>query len=174
MYKYSKILIKNIGALMQAAGMNQTQFAKKLKIAPGNVNKWMAGKNVPSVGACENIAAVFGVSVADLFKTNETPKPQMADLPETVRLAIEDGNAKLMAQITQKLESVTADLQKEGVEEVIVREMPKDKLQVFFNRLLREPGFSGEFYALIDEGADFETIRKHLLKELQAQEKTKK
>ena len=161
-------------ALMRAADMNQSQLAVKLKVAPGNVNNWMNGKNVPSIETCENIAEVFGVSVADLFKTDEAPKPNMMELPDTVRHAIEDGNAKLLSEITRKLGPVISALQEEGAEEVVVREVPKDKLQTFFNRLLREPGLSAEFYKLVDSGAEYKSVRKALVKELQAQEKGKK
>lgn len=178
MTKGSKILINNLKGLLKKAGWSQADLARKLKVATSNVSNWFIGKNTPSVDTLDDIADVLGVTVADLFATNETPEPRVhvekVELPDAIRNEIHEGNAKLLAQITEKLGPVLSALEAAGAEEVIVREAPKDKLQVFFNRLLREPGLSGDFYKLVDEGTDYSTLRKALLKELQEQEKGSK
>lgn len=178
--KLSKILIKNLSALLESSGSNQADLARRTGNASSNVSNWFKGKNTPSLEKLDEIAKEYGVTVADLLRTDETPESRVrvekVALPETVRDAIESGNAKLLAQITEKIGPVISALQAQGAEEVVVREVPKDKLQVFFNRLLRDdPGLSADFYALIDKGADHKTLLKALLKELQtAQEKGKR
>lgn len=178
MAKSAKILINNLKGLLDKAGWSQADLARKLKVAPTNVSNWFQGKNTPSVETLEQIAEVFGVTVAALFSTDEVPEPRVhvekIELPDAIRNEIQSENAKLLAKITEKLGPVLSALQAEGVEEVVVREAPKDKLQAFFNRLLRDPGFSGDFYKLVDEGADYASLRKLLLKELQEQEKGSK
>jgi len=176
--KGSKILINNLKGLLEKADWSQADLARKLKVATSNVSNWFIGKNTPSVDTLDDIADVFGVTVADLFATKEIPEPRVhvekVELPDVIRNEIHEGNAKLLAQITEKIGPVLSALQAAGAEEVVVREAPKDKLQAFFNRLLRDPGFSGDFYKLVDEGADYALIRKTLLKELQEQEKGSK
>lgn len=170
---YREILQKNMIALRKAKGWSQERGAQEIGTTQPTLNSWEKGKIVPNVENLEKIATAYGVLLPELFKTGEAPKPRV-DLPDTIREAIEGGNAKLLKEITQKLGPVISALQAQGAEEVVVREVPKDKLQVFFNRLLREPGFSAEFYKLVDGGADYKALRKAFLKELQEQEKGSK
>lgn len=167
---YREILQKNMVSLRKAKEWSQERAAQEIGTTQPTLNSWEKGKIVPNVENLEKIATAYGVILPELFKTGESPKPRV-DLPDTVRDAIESGNAKLLKEITQKLGPVISALQSQGAEEVVIKEAPKDKLQVFFNRLLRDPGFSGNFYKLVDEGADYASLRKVLLKELQAQEK---
>jgi transcriptional regulator with XRE-family HTH domain len=166
MSKYTKLLIKNINTLMKTAGLNQSQLAVKLGIAPGNVNNWLNGKNVPSVETLASIADVFGVTVAELFKMDSPPEPRM-ELPDTIRDAIHEGNAKLLQQINQKLGPVLTALGRDhGAEEIVFRNVPKEKLSEFINHLLHDPGLTADFYRLLDEGADDETLRLEFLSDL--------
>lgn len=167
MSKYSKILIKNISALLQKSKMNQSQLAAKLKTKPGAVNNWMNGKNVPSLDSIGEIAAVFGISLAELLQAEETPEPNIVELPTAVKMAIEEGNAKLKDEINEMLLPFLSRLKGElGVEEVIVRPVPKEKLSGFLNSFLREVGFSADFYRLLDKNADSETLRIEFLREI--------
>ena len=167
MSKYSKILIKNISALLQKSKMNQSQLAAKLKTKPGAVNNWMNGKNVPSLDSIGEIAAVFGISLAELLQAEETPEPNIVELPTAVKMAIEEGNAKLKDEINEMLLPFLSKLKGElGVEEVIVRPVPKEKLSGFLNSFLREVGFSADFYRLLDKNADSETLRIEFLREI--------
>lgn len=167
-------------ALLDQAGWSQADLARKLKVATSNVSNWFKGKNTPSLETLDEIADVFGVTVAELLSSSEKPKPRVhvekVELPEAIRETIKSENEKLLAQINEHLLPIIANLQAQGAEEVVVREIPKDKLQVFFNKLLREdPGLSADFYSLVDRGADHKTLLKAFLQELQsAQEKGKK
>lgn len=146
--------------------MNQSQLALKLKVAPGNVNNWLNGKNVPSLESIEDIANVFKVSLSELFQTEDTPKPRV-ELPDTVRDAIERGNTKLKDEINQMLSPFLTRLKDElGVEEVVVKTVPKEKLSGFLNAFLRDVGLSADFYLLLDRGADNETLRLEFLREI--------
>lgn len=153
---------------MKASGdMSQTKLAGRLKVAPGNVNNWMNGKNIPSLESIEDIAGVFGVSAADLLRDGPAPKPNIVELPEAVKLAIEMGNAKLKDDILETLSPFLAKLKGElGVEEVVVRTVPKEKLSAFLNAFLRDVGLSADFYRLLDKNADAETLRVEFLREI--------
>lgn len=147
--------------------MNQSQLAAKLKTKPGAVNNWMNGKNVPSLDSIGEIAAVFGISLAELLQAEETPEPNIVELPTAVKMAIEEGNAKLKDEINEMLLPFLSKLKGElGVEEVIVRPVPKEKLSGFLNSFLREVGFSADFYRLLDKNADSETLRIEFLREI--------
>lgn len=167
MSKYSKILIKNIAALLEKSGMNQSQLAVKLKIKPGAVNNWMNGKNVPSLDSIGEIATVFGVSIAELLQDNKSPEPNIVELPTAVKMAIEKGNAKLKDEINEMLTPFLAKLKGElGVEEVVVRAVPKEKLSSFLSAFLRDVGLSADFYLLLDKNSDSETLRVEFLREI--------
>lgn len=153
---------------MKSAGdMSQTKLAGRLKVAPGNVNNWLNGKNIPSLESIEDIADVFGVSVADLLRDGPPPKPNIVELPDAVKMAIKEGNAKLKDEINGMLLPFLAKLKVElGVEEVVVQPIPKEKLAVFLNSFLREVGLSADFYRMLDKNADAETLRVEFLREI--------
>lgn len=152
---------------MDKAGLNQSQLAAKLGIAPGTVNNYLNGKNVPTLDSIGDIADAFGVSVAVLVSDNEPPEPNIVELPEAVKLAIEKGNAKLKDDILETLSPFLAKLKGElGVEEVVVRTVPKEKLSAFLNAFLRDVGLSADFYVLLDKNADTETLRIEFLREI--------
>lgn len=159
MNKSAKILIKNITALMQKAGWNQVELAKRTKISRPNLSNYLTGKTLPSVESLNTIADTFGVTIADLFATDERPEPKVhvekTTLPDEIRSAIQAENSKLMSELVKKLGPVFSSLERDhGVEEVVVRKAPKDALGAFVNRILRDPGVSADFYRLLDEGAE--------------------
>ena len=174
--KSARALLQNVQSLMEKAGWNQAEFARKLKVAPTNVSNYLSGKNLPTIDSLEEIADVFGVSVAELFKADVSPEPRIykADLPETVRVEIANvraevatGNAKLKDEINQMLLPFLAKLKGElGVEEVVVRAVPKEKLSSFLSAFLRDAGLSADFYLLLDKNADTETLRVEFLREV--------
>jgi transcriptional regulator with XRE-family HTH domain len=169
--KYTKLLIKNIRSLMDQAGWNQADLAVKLGIARQNLANYLAGKNSPSIDSLGLIAETFGVTIADLFATDEVPAPKVhvekTTLPDEIRSAIQTENSKLMGELVRKLGPVLASLEHEhGVEEVIVRKAPSEKLETFINRLLQEVGVDGDFYRLLDEDAKESTLRVEFLRNL--------
>ncbi len=167
--KTAKILIGNIHALMDKAGWSQAEFARKLKVAPTNISNYLSGKNLPTVESLEEIANVFGVSVAELFQSHEKPEPRVykTELPDAVRAEITAGNAKLKDEINGMLLPFLAKLKVElGVEEVLVQPIPKEKISGFLNSFLREVGLSADFYRLLDKNADAETLRVEFLREI--------
>jgi transcriptional regulator with XRE-family HTH domain len=71
----SKLLIKNIKALMEQQDMKQADLARRLGWEPAHLSKYLSGTTEPGLGKITEIANVFGVSVASLFSTEETPTP---------------------------------------------------------------------------------------------------
>ncbi len=152
---------------MEKAGLNQSQLAVKLGIAPGTVNNYLNGKNVPTLDSIGDIADVFGVSISELLSDEAPPQPNIVELPAAVKMAIEKGNAKLKDEINEMLLPFLAKLKSDlGVEEVVVQPIPKEKLAVFLNSFLREVGLSADFYRLLDKNADAETLRVEFLREI--------
>lgn len=79
MRRASELFRKNVVRLLNETGWSQAALARKLKLAPTAVNRWISGEVVPGIEAIEAIADVFGLSAAELMSTAEV-KPRMAEL----------------------------------------------------------------------------------------------
>ncbi len=167
MSKYSKLLMKNVQILIKKAGWSQTELANRTGIARPNLNNYLNGKITPSVDSVGLIAEAFGVNVSELFNTDEVPEPRVEKLPEAIQKAIKNENVKLTQELIQRLAPIFSKLQREeGVEEIIIKEVPREKLSQFINAWLRDPGLSADFYKLLDEGADDELLRNEFMREV--------
>jgi transcriptional regulator with XRE-family HTH domain len=157
---------------MDKAGWTPAQLADRLGIKRPNLSNYLNGKNVPTVDSIEAIADLFGVTVADLFSTDEVPEPKVlvekTTLPDEIRSAIQSENSKLMSELIQRLSPALVTLERDhGVEDVVVRKASKDKLGAFVNRLLRTPGIKmADFYRLLDEGAEDGPLKVEFLRSL--------
>lgn len=172
MNKTAKILIKNMKLLMNQAGWTQAELAKRTKQSRPNLSNYMTGKTLPSVESLHNIAEAFGVTVADLFATNEIPEAKVhverTTLSDEIRTVLQVENSKLIEEIAEQLAPIVSSLRSDPrIDQVIIKKAPKDKLEKFINELLRKPGTSGAFYKLLDEGnADYSTLRVEFLRGL--------
>ena len=61
------VLIQNIKAYREHAGLTQAAFAARLKVNPVTVSGWETGRKEPSFAILDAIADVFGITVSDLF-----------------------------------------------------------------------------------------------------------
>lgn len=108
-----------IAALRKAAGMNQSQLAKALKISPSAVGMYEQGRRQPSAEILADIAALFNVTI-DFLVTGKPANPQeqldMTDLLMN-RVAITD----------------------ERLESRCNRPFSRQELAVLFAALLMEP-----------------------------------
>lgn len=59
-----------IRALREKRKLTQAELAQKLNISDKTVSKWETGRGYPDITLLEPIAAVFGVSVAELLSGN--------------------------------------------------------------------------------------------------------
>lgn len=171
---YSKVFSKNLSAVVDKLGWSQREFGAQIGVSQAQGRKYLTGVSTPPFETMAKIEKATGVPIADFFRLDQIPAPRVErhELADEIKAAVKEEsqeNAMLMKELLKKLGPFVS----EGGD-VDVRPEPKDKLQVFFNRLLREPGFSGEFYELVDSGADYKALRKMLIKELQDQEKAKK
>jgi transcriptional regulator with XRE-family HTH domain len=159
--------MKNVQILIKKAGWSQTELANRTGIARPNLNNYLNGKITPSVDSVGLIAEAFGVNVSELFNTDEVPEPRVEKLPEAIQKAIKNENVKLTQELIQRLAPIFSKLQREeGVEEIIIKEVPREKLSQFINAWLRDPGLSADFYKLLDEGADDELLRNEFMREV--------
>lgn len=62
-----EVLIQNIKAYRENAGLTQAAFAARLKVNPVTVSGWETGRKEPSFAILDAIADIFGVTVSDLF-----------------------------------------------------------------------------------------------------------
>lgn len=60
---------KRIQKLRQGLGMTQEQLAEKAEISPKNVSEFERGRGNPTLSSLESLAAVLGISMAELFET---------------------------------------------------------------------------------------------------------
>ena len=58
---------RNIRRLRRQGGLTQEQVAKKLKVTCQCVSKWENGTSAPDIERLPEIAALFGVSIDELF-----------------------------------------------------------------------------------------------------------
>jgi transcriptional regulator with XRE-family HTH domain len=110
---------------MQQLGWSQSELARKLGWEPQHLSQYMKGRE-PGLDKIAELAAVFGISVSDLFRTDQAPfsiraKPTPFEALEVLREALE---------------------QKEGIHEVkgpkdfesavsILRNYSRDELRAF-------------------------------------------
>lgn len=64
----------NLLSAMDRANINQVQLAEKLGISKGTVNNWARGNNSPDVDMVPKICNVLGISILDLYTSNESEK----------------------------------------------------------------------------------------------------
>ena len=55
-----------IRELREKSGLTQSELAEKLYVSDKAVSKWENGKGYPDISLLEPIAAVFGISIAEL------------------------------------------------------------------------------------------------------------
>ncbi len=105
MNKPLNILRKNINALLQKAGWNQAQLAERLKWDPSHVSAYLNTRE-PRIDKIEELAAIFGVTISDLFKSDELPELR-------VFIDRDSPTIKALAQVIKDQEETIQHLRKE-------------------------------------------------------------
>lgn len=72
-----KPLHKNLLHLLETTGLSQMDLSRSTKIAQPQIARYFHKENptTPSVEVLEKLAAAFGVSISDLFRTDALPTP---------------------------------------------------------------------------------------------------
>ncbi len=77
------ILCENIRALRKAQGLTQKELAEKLEISDKTVSRWESGVQLPEASLIPQLAAVFGVTIDELYgvekPVSEEPAPRIDD-----------------------------------------------------------------------------------------------
>ncbi len=68
-------LARNIAFYREHAGDTQLELAEKLNYSDKSISKWERGEGVPSIFVLTQIAAIYGVTAADLL-AEQPPKPK--------------------------------------------------------------------------------------------------
>lgn len=69
-------ICKNIKKLRQRAGLTQRALASLLQVSVQAVSKWEQERSYPDLTLLPAIASLFGVSIDELFKSEERTHPQ--------------------------------------------------------------------------------------------------
>lgn len=87
------IFIKNIKALMEATGISQAELSTKSTVDRAGISLYLSRKKEPSIGTCEKIAAVFGISLSEAFNSGKKPDPRIEkiEVSDQIQKAIEEG-----------------------------------------------------------------------------------
>jgi transcriptional regulator with XRE-family HTH domain len=170
---YAEIFSQNLTAVVQKFGWSQKVFGSEIGVSQVQARRYLTGDSTPPFETMTKIEKAIGVPIAELFRTSAKLEPRVVhhDLSDEIKAAVDESsskaNSKLMNEIFQKLSPILGSLEHEhGAEEIVVRNVPDGKLSEFINELLREPGLSADFYALLDSGADKETLRTEFLREI--------
>ncbi len=68
-------LAEKILSLRTERGLSQEDLAAKLEVSRQSVSKWETGQSVPDLDKIIKLADLFGVSVDELVREGERPRP---------------------------------------------------------------------------------------------------
>ena len=77
-------LSEKITALRTERKLSQGDVAEKLEVSRQSVSKWETGQSVPELDKIVKLADLFGVSVDELVRDGEIPRPTPAQGPTVV------------------------------------------------------------------------------------------
>ena len=69
-------LAKKIAALRGERRLSQGDLAERLDVSRQSVSKWETGQSVPELDKLIRLADLFGVSVDELVREGEPPRPE--------------------------------------------------------------------------------------------------
>lgn len=117
----------NLISLLEKTGWSQAALARKMRLAPTAINRWITGEVKPGLDAIEAIASVFGVTASELISPR-TPEPRVMQpdpqrmlemlqeyiIKLEIRTEMSENGQKRLKQEIQKLqgpEGVMRDIQ---------------------------------------------------------------
>ena len=98
-------LSEKILSLRTARGLSQGDLAEKLGVSRQSVSKWETGQSTPDLDKIIKLADLFGVTVDELVREEEAPKPE-SEVPSQDRKQREFALAWLEDRENQKTGSV--------------------------------------------------------------------
>lgn len=104
---------KNIARLLQYFNRNQIWLAERLGVAESTVSNWISGRNSPNDAMKDDIAALFGVDVEELYRKI---KDGVAPAPVFMHKSREEIVEEVTKRVIESLDSLGLPLPK-----------PKDK-----------------------------------------------
>ena len=75
---------EKILSLRTERGMSQDGLAEKLEVSRQSVSKWETGQSIPDLDKIIRLADLFGVSVDELVREGERPRPPEPSQPQVV------------------------------------------------------------------------------------------
>lgn len=94
MAKLEDVVRKRLKAIRENLGLNQSQFADKLKISQAAISQFEDGKRVPSIETLDKIASALGMTVASLLTGEDTTDDQNAQLRQDIAAQLETLNTQ--------------------------------------------------------------------------------
>lgn len=77
-------LAEKILSLRTERGMSQDDLAEKLEVSRQSVSKWETGQSTPDLDKIIKLADLFGVSVDELVREGERPRPPKPPEPKVI------------------------------------------------------------------------------------------
>ena len=77
-------LAEKVLSLRTARGMSQDDLAEKLEVSRQSVSKWETAQSTPDLDKIIKLADLFGVSVDELVRDEESPQPPESSQPQVV------------------------------------------------------------------------------------------
>lgn len=99
MIKAAESFDNNLRALMKASGMKPADLARATGMSPQQLNGYLNEGRAPSMDVLDRFATAFGVSVADLFKSDQPPMPRV-DSREKIFAELKSFLARIEPQVT--------------------------------------------------------------------------
>ena len=94
MAKLEDVVRKRLKAIRENLGLNQSQFADKLKISQAAISQFEDGKRVPSIETLDKIATALGMTVASLLTGEDATDDQNAQLRQDIAAQLETLNTQ--------------------------------------------------------------------------------
>lgn len=100
-------LLSQFNALIRSSGLSQGEIARRSKLTPGAVSKYISGDSMPSIGAVERITEVCGARVT-ILAPGAVPDPLSTLTPSqrTLIEKIDQLDAEKQALVLQVLETL--------------------------------------------------------------------
>ena len=146
------VFTKNLKRLRTAKHMTQEQAAEALGVSAQTVSRWECGTTLPDVTILPKIAALYCVTIDDLYKETSVAYDNYAQRLGSVFEASHKPEDFMQAELEyRKLlnsgEYTTDDLRSYGILHQYMMQLCRDKAEELFDRVIRNgPGEDPEVY----------------------------
>lgn len=100
------ILRRNLKLFRKKAGFTQRDVADRLNVSEQTVARWEIGTRVPSIEHLEKLAELYGVEVADFFKTVDEQEIALQRIINRLKKLSSDKKEKVYKLLEEQIDLV--------------------------------------------------------------------